>query len=570
MNEISEFQRKRAVNQIWNAAKNYEFSPDFKAYREDGTADLYWNSLIGALRRHYDYEKIQQVFASFQEYEEADLYEGLLWIGLENCIFQREVGERPVLKQLRQQYAKAYVERYAGHMPDDYHLYECLSLAHYMRVLGMEPKISRYDEKLLDELEFSPGLSTDQIVQQAKTLFLRWFQIRTEERRQERRGFRFPLSRRQIKKGKPRIRKFGIGLADRSGKAFGGKEEDPDPLQEIRSKMSAAELREFITGKYGLPLYPPQQIMEIERSLCTGNHQYCHLHFTKGQPSPERIRNGFEALQKQKEAQQIERNRQYYKANLARNRTMAEKLSAKIQNSVLLYLQPAAVKSNAGQIIGGKAWRAVYLDDNSVFTKNEQGNMGDLSVDILLDASTSQQYRQEIISNQAYIIAEALNRCAIPCRVLSFCSMTGYTILRVFRDYQEIRSNDRIFEYVSNGCNRDGLAIRAVRSLMEKSPCEHRLLIVLSDVKPHDVISIHDRKAGERVPYEKDAGITDTAYEVRRARAEGIAVVCVFTGDDEDLPSAKLVYGRDFARIQSFDKLADTVGMLIQNQIRNL
>ena len=47
-------------------------------------------------------------------------------------------------------------------------------------------------------------------------------------------------------------------------------------------------------------------------------------------------------------------------------------------------------------------------------------------------------------------------------------------------------------------------------------------------------------------------------------------MICVFTGVDEDLGSAKLVYGRDFARIQSLDKLADTVGTLIQNQIRIL
>lgn len=72
------------------------------------------------------------------------------------------------------------------------------------------------------------------------------------------------------------------------------------------------------------------------------------------------------------------------------------------------------------------------------------------------------------------------------------------------------------------------------------------------------------------MPYENDAGITDCALEVRRARADGISVICVFTGDDEDLSSAKLVYGRDFARIQSLDMLADTVGKLIQNQIKNL
>ena len=153
---------------------------------------------------------------------------------------------------------------------------------------------------------------------------------------------------------------------------------------------------------------------------------------------------------------------------------------------------------------------------------------------------------------------------------MSFCSMTGYTIVRIFRDYNEKNRNDAIFDYVSNGCNRDGLAVRAAGRLMSASGYEHRILIILSDVKPNDVRKMRGAGEEEFIPYEAEAGVRDTAFEVRRLRADGIAVVCVFTGDDEDVPSAKLVYGRDFARIRSLDQLADTVGMLIQNQIKNL
>ena len=81
-------------------------------------------------------------------------------------------------------------------------------------------------------------------------------------------------------------------------------------------------------------------------------------------------------------------------------------------------------------------------------------------------------------------------------------------------------------------------------------------------------MKIRARDGSEIAAYEYGAGLMDTALEVRRARADGIAVVCVFTGNDEDVPSAKMVYGRDFARIQSLDKFADTVGMLIQNQLK--
>ena len=80
----------------------------------------------------------------------------------------------------------------------------------------------------------------------------------------------------------------------------------------------------------------------------------------------------------------------------------------------------------------------------------------------------------------------------------------------------------------------------------------------------------HQAGGKENVGKIAHRGIGQPALEVRRARADGIAVMCVFTGDDEDVASAKLVYGRDFARIRSLSMFADTVGMLISNQIKNL
>ena len=282
------------------------------------------------------------------------------------------------------------------------------------------------------------------------------------------------------------------------------------------------------------------------------------------------IQNGFEALSRQREALQIEQNRKYYQDNIVRNRAAIAKLASNITNSVLMHLHPSPVKANSGALDGRLVWRAATLEDERVFTRPEHDAPGDLCVDILLDASTSQITRQTTISSQGYIIAEALTRCGIPCRVISFCSMTGYTILRIFRDYTRPKDNKNIFEYVSNGCNRDGLAIRAAHHLISEAPYENRILIVLSDVKPNDVVKILPGGGDERVPYEHLPGLTDTALEVRRARADGISVICIFTGEDEDLPSAKMVYGRDFVRIQSFDRLADTVGLLIRNQIKNM
>ena len=569
MNAVTDLQRRRAVNQIWNAANDYSFVPDFKAYDAKGNAELYWNFIIGAVRRHYDYPKLAAVFASFQQYDEADTYEGLLWLGLENAVYLKEIAQRPVLASLREDYARRYLAIYGAPL-DDYHLLDCLSAAHYQRILGQEPRMNRYDIKLLDELEFSPAMDTDEVVATAKELFSRWFQITLEEKRREHHLPVIFLNGHRGKKAKARYRKFGIGLGDHPQHAYSGEEDLLRREDEPLTHLNAAQLRSFMSFKFGAPMFTEQETADLERRLCTDNHSFCHLHFTKGVPEKGNIQNAFEALRREQEGKQVERNRLYYEEHLAENRTSIDRLASRIRNSVLLYLEPALVRSDAGLLNGGRVWRGAVLEDEKVFLRTEQGNMGDLSVDILLDASTSQSSRQERVSTQAYIIAQALTQCGIPCRVMSFCSMTGYTILRVFRDYTAPRDNAKIFEYVSNGCNRDGLAVRAVHELMRESPYDHRILILLSDVKPHDALRIYSEDSAEYIGYEQEAGVRDTAAEVRRARADGIAVICVFTGDEEDLPNAKLVYNKDFSRIPSVDKLADAVGSLLQEQIRNL
>lgn len=567
MDELSNLQIKRAENIIWNSAGDYGFRPDFKAFDKDGQAELYWNCIIGSARRHYDYSKLAELFKALDQYEEGDTYEGLLWLGLENALYRKELPRRPVLKELREDYALKLTKQLEG--TEDDRFYDFMALAHFTRALGKEPRLSSYDTKLLDMLEFSPELSTEDIVLQSKELFQRWFQITAELKKRERRLHPTIFGKRNGRKSRGRYRHFGAGFADHPDDIYGGENQGGKREEyELRTKLSAGELREFMESKFGEPMYQPAKMMEIERSLCTGNHSSCHLLFTGGEVVKGKIQNAFEALQKEREAAQIEKNRRSFYNELPRNMTVISKLTERIQNSVLLHLEPTEVKSNSGLLNGGLVWRAVMLDDDRVFTKTEQGDKGNLSVDILLDASTSQKQRQELVSCQGYIIAESLSRCGIPCRVMAFCSMTGFTIMRVFRDYEERGKNGKIFDYVSNGCNRDGLAIRAAHYLINQSTYEHRVLIVLSDVKPNDVMKIRAMDGSELSAYEYEAGLTDTALEVRRARSDGIAVVCVFTGNDEDVPAAKMVYGRDFARIQSLDKFADTVGMLIQNQIK--
>ena len=73
-----------------------------------------------------------------------------------------------------------------------------------------------------------------------------------------------------------------------------------------------------------------------------------------------------------------------------------------------------------------------------------------------------------------------------------------------------------------------------------------------------------------RTEYSGVKGVNDTAYEVKKGIMRGNSILCVFTGEDEDVPSAKRIYGHNFVRISSLERFADIVGVLLQNQLKNL
>lgn len=52
--------------------------------------------------------------------------------------------------------------------------------------------------------------------------------------------------------------------------------------KELKTKMTAQELREFMETKYGRSIFSPAKTDKLERELCTGSHESCHLLITSG------------------------------------------------------------------------------------------------------------------------------------------------------------------------------------------------------------------------------------------------------------------------------------------------
>ena len=573
--EILDSEKRRARNLIWNAAADYSFEPDFKAYDEDGRADLYWNSIIGAVRKNYGTETIEGLFEALHGCAREQLFEQLLWLGLENAVYQREAPHRPALPSLRQSYARRAVALDQNADPSD--LLAVLENAHFRRALGQpDPAMLPRDRRMLDELEFSGDLDGPAIAARALDFLHAYFhftpgetQAQEAEAKKRHRPL-FAFRRRSEADLLPSVRAFGHGFGEHLVKGQGG---GPDamPVQrrltDYNLAQTEAALRKYMRAYFGAPLYSQQELAGLEQELCVDEHRGCHLYYATGDDTHEKLK-GYVAAQRRNALRQMELNRQAYEADATRHRTSIRRLTARIRNAMLAYLQPTPVRAASGALDAGRIWRGVYLDDDKVFTRILQSDPGELSVDILLDASSSQIDRQAVVAAQGYMIAESLTRCHIPVRVSSFCSLSGYTVVTRYRDYFETDKNERIFNYFTTGCNRDGLAVRALARGLEDSPSEHKLVILLSDVKPNDVIQMNH--GGSFVDYAGDNGIQNTAMEIRALTYKGIQVMCVFTGKDDDLPAAHTIYGRNFARIRSLDQFADTVGALIQNQIRSL
>ena len=564
--EIQEQEKRRASNLIWNAAQDYDFEPDFKAYDEEGQADLYWNSIIGAVRKNYGAQPIEKLFSALRGSENEVLYEQLIWLGLENAVFQREAALRPALPALRRSYAQrviASVQRA--------NLLEIMEEAHFRRALGEDPALTPWDRKMLDALEFPGDWDADTLSARALEILQDCFGFvpnQGQGKRIKKHGL-FPRKRKEELFEPSAVRRFGRGYSEHVSAS--DKNQIGPARRTITDKseeQTEALLKKHISAYFGQALYDERTTAELERKLCVDNHKNCRLYYAVGSAEYDRKLRGHYAKRRKGALKQMAANRAAYEADALRHRNSILRLTARIRNAMMAYLQPTVNRTASGMLDPSHVWRSVYLDDDKVFTRIMQNDPGTLCVDILLDASYSQVNRQAMVSAQGYMIAEALTRCNIPVRVSSFCSISGYTVLTRYRDYFDRDSNDRIFHYFTAGCNRDGLALRAICREMETAPFEHKMLILLSDARPHDIIQFSQN--GQYVDYSGDNGILNTAAEVRSLLHRGISVICVFTGDDNDVPSAHTIYGRNFARIRNLEQFADTVGTLIQNQIRSL
>ncbi len=582
-------EERRARNFVWAAAGHYGLEPLFLAYAPDGTADMYLNMIIGLSYKWYDAEKLETFFHMLGGRQE-ELYQGMLWIGLEQALYEKEKIHRPVLAELRQEYAQENLARYR--VLKEYELIDQLRNGHCAEILGKSSGLSGRTEELLRELTFTGEMGIEQILAKMKEILWKYFSYEPKMIKKER-GTYF------LQKLLPAFHSIGKMHAtyvktkryddpswEESGNG-GTMEKARHYLLQFSRQGDEEKDRAYIEGCFGANSYTPREQKLLEDEVCTENHKNSHLYITRGYPMEEpvtqtgsntTVRHQEENKRESREIRefrensrrQAEKNRQHYEKNRTVYENSIRRMTEKLRLELDARMDDVPVQARQGNIRASQVWRALYLEDPRVFEKREEVSDAGFSVDILIDASSSRKNSQEQIAAQAYILAKSLDLCGIPLQVYSYCSIRGYTVLRLFQSYGENRKAEEVFSYVAAGNNRDGLALRGAGHLMAQSEQEKKLLLVLTDGSPQDDQIAAEGAFYKNREYTDQIAVEDTTEQVRQLKRRNIQVVGIFMGTERGLQTAHRIFGRDFVRIQNIQQFAEVVGKILQEKIREM
>ncbi len=329
------------------------------------------------------------------------------------------------------------------------------------------------------------------------------------------------------------------------------------------TEEAAQKMHSYIELHFGTSYMDELEQKRLNRRLCRGVHADCKLYFTDGIIHNYVRENNTYVMAKRT----WEMNRRFYRQNQRVARQNIRELGDILKRSLQARKEEDRYLASCGTILPARLWKVGRSEDARLFVKEIRQNNGDFAVDVLMDASGSQRSRQHLVALQGYILSAALSAAGIPHRVLGFCTFWDHTVLRRFREYDEGREADwRLMEFTSSSNNRDGLALRASADGLFDRPEENKVLIVLSDGRPNDLV-VNRPHVRNPCVYTGEYAVKDTAAEVRRLRSQGIAVLGVFAGEEPDLQAERRIFGKDFAYIRDISSFAHVVGRYLKKQV---
>lgn len=571
---------RRAVNIIWNAAGDYSFDPPFQAFFPNGEYDQYFNMVIGLVKKWLDLDRISAFFDSFGTSRGADEANAILWLGIENCVYEKELPERPVMEQLRRTRAEAFF-RYKSTLSRQQMMLQSMKVfdqeeARWNSVLGKKLRtITPREKKLAEELEFPGSWDTDDVIRHMKDILGRYFRLKVSSS-DAGRGFTVHGVMKSVasKLLKHEHRNTDI-LVLRRGSGTGDEKNAvhlAHNVGEIHTSKDPEKDRQYIEAVFGPCMYSEHEMRILENELCEGSDEGCRLWFTRsGEGMDTSTKEGRDL--RADEERQKKRNENFMNDHRFQIQESIRNLTANTDTIFSSYLRFLPERAKRGRLDPSIAYRLPVLDDPNVFLADSDMAEYTVSVDLLLDASQSRMNSQEEIASQAYIIARSFESCHIPVRVTAFRSLRGYTVIQKLKDYGDMKCRG-ISSYYAGGWNRDSLCLKALEHVMEDekhSSDSKRILLVLTDANPNDSVPMPPKEGGiMNREYEGPAAVEETEKAVRNLRNHGIKTAAIFLGAASHLENVHLIYGQEYVRIKRINQLADAVGSLLKMNLREM
>ncbi|MGI6094756.1 MAG: cobaltochelatase CobT-related protein [Lachnospiraceae bacterium] len=576
----------RIKNLVWTVSKDYTLSikPDVDSYYRSPSIAFYDGIKQGAFARYFDREALSLYILKKMYYEalEGPLMT-IVQLCIDEAIFQKIDQERAGVGEIRQSAYEAVLDtEFAnlsatplGHLKialfreyldgaykSRQEIQNWADLVHTLRDAQDTMDIIRVADQLYNEIvepKFaSEKASLDEVL--AVTLEelaeFSWKDYLSEE------AYENTLET-YLEKVAENV--THLDLEQMEKKAEDAPNQDGQRKIVVVDQEALEKMYTYVQRNYGLSYLTAPEAKRINEQICRGIHGDCSLYFTKGILKNPAMRNyQYEYAKKMKDKNLYE----YYDNHRIVKRNIAL-LSDMLRRAFAMRSETQEVLSDRGNIIPAALWKVGRSRDPKVFKREMHQDAMDFVVDILIDASGSQRSRQGKVALQAYMISEALSNVGILHRVMSFCTFWDYTILQQFRDYEDDRKeNANIFEYITSSNNRDGLAIRAASQALLQREEEQKVLIVLSDGRPYDVV-INRPNARNPQPYFGDYAVLDTGHEVRKLRNQGVSVLGVFAGEEKDLDTEKKIFGKDFAYIRDISNFSNVVGRYLLKHLED-
>ena len=509
-------------------------------------------------------------FLSYEGDRRADEFDDLLWLGLENCVYEKEVQERPILESLRRERGRLFfVEQQQMSVQQmEYQSMPVYNQQEYRwaGVCGRRvPLLSPREKRMAEALLFSGELDTDGVIA-AMRGFLQGF-------------FRFtPGDEIKVHKATP-LAKFLLRhehkrhdrLLVRTGTGEGN---HPKAVQQRHAGLGrhvapGPEDEEYIRAVFGRCTLSEQEMRILENELCIGDDGYCRLWVTKGESVDTANRDALEV--RESAARQKANNETFCADHASMIESSVRALATRIDTIFSSYFKHIPEDARGGRIRPEAAWRLPVLDDTMVFLKDGEETDPEICVDLLLDASQSRMHSQEVLSAEGFIIARSLEKIHVPVRVCAFRSIRSYTVLEILKDWKDHDCRG-LHRYFAGGWNRDGLAIETLARLNDAPQMQgrQRILLVLTDGSPNDSTPLPSSGLLMEREYEGEAAVKSAQDAVKRLRENGVRVGAVFHGNSSHLENVHRIYGHAYVRIQKANQLAQGVSDLLLMLLREM